>query len=175
MNPAVPAKPFSRWEWALAFRYLRTKRKNGGVGLIATIAFLAIALAIAVLIIVMSVMNGFRAELLSRILGFNGHAYVQGEALWAENYEAAAARVRQVPGVISVSPLVESQAVAQGQILTGAIVRGVSREDLEATPLVADNIVDGSMDEFGVGDYGGDTILMGSRLAEQLGVIAGDS
>jgi lipoprotein-releasing system permease protein len=174
MTPITPAKPFSRWEWALAFRYLRTKRQNAGIGLIATIAFLAISLAIAVLIIVMSVMNGFRAELLKGILGFNGHAYVQGEALWAENWPDVIARLQQAPGVVSVSPLVESQAVVQGQIISGAIVRGVTREDLLATPLIAENIKEGSMEEFGAGDYGGDTILMGTRLAEQLGVLAGD-
>ena len=77
----MSAHPFSAWERAIAWRYLRTKRKNGGVAMISVISFLGITLAVAVLIIVMSVMNGFRIELLSRILGFNGHVYVAGPSL----------------------------------------------------------------------------------------------
>ena len=84
MIDVKPAAPFGAWERSLAFRYLRNKRKNGGVALIAIIAFTAIAIAVAVLIIVMSVMNGFREQLLSRILGFSGHAYVGGNILYEE-------------------------------------------------------------------------------------------
>jgi len=76
-----PAGAFSGWERAIAGRYLRAKRKDGGVAIISLISFIGITLAVAVLIIVMSVMNGFRAELLNRILGFNGHLFVTGQVL----------------------------------------------------------------------------------------------
>ena len=73
-----PAKPFSAWEFGLAYRYLRARRKEGGVALIAIISFVGVMLAVMALIVVMSVMNGFRSELLGRIVGFNGHVYVGG-------------------------------------------------------------------------------------------------
>ncbi len=171
----APGKLFSPWEWLLAFRYLRAKRKSLGVGLISAIAFTAIALAIAVLIIVMSVMNGFRSELLSRILGFNGHAYVQGQAIFEQTYPPTVTRLRAVPGVVSVTPLVESQTIALGRVATGAMVRGMAPEDLKNQPMIVNNIKAGSLTDFGKGEYGGNVILMGNRLAEFLGVQAGES
>jgi lipoprotein-releasing system permease protein len=119
------AGPFSLWERQLAGRYLRTKRQNGGVALISGISFVGITLAVAVLIIVMSVMNGFRTELLSRILGFNGHLYVGGELLTRPDRDETIARIRAIPGVAQVIPMVEAQVmvVGQGQI-SGAVVRG---------------------------------------------------
>ena len=158
----------------LAFRYLRAKRKNGGVALISVLSFTAIALAVAVLIIVMSIMNGFRAELLNRILGFNGHAFVQGEVLRQDQWPAAVARLEQAPGVIQVTPLTESQALVKGTGVAGAIVRGVSAADLRATKFLADNIKQGSIAGFGEGEYGGDLILVGERLAANMGVAPGD-
>ena len=97
-----PGQPFSAWERTIACRYLRAKRKEGGVALISIISFVGIMLAVAVLIIVMSVMNGFRAELLGRILGFNGHVYVTGRPLDGPNRDAVVAahprRARRDPG-----------------------------------------------------------------------------
>ena len=146
------APPFSRWEQSVAARYLRAKRKNGGVALISVISFIGIMLAVAVLIIVMSVMNGFRSELLGRILGFNGHAYVVGQPLYAQDRPAALTRLRAVPGVTSAIPMVEAQAMAigHGQI-AGAIVRGVTPADLKSFDIVATNIVGGSRGSFGQG------------------------
>ncbi len=172
-----PAGPFSGWERAIAGRYLRAKRKDGGVAMISLISFIGITLAVAVLIIVMSVMNGFRTELLGRILGFNGHAYIGGPLLNnpAER-ERALVGVRQIPGVAQALPMVEAEALAQGPsgAVSGAIIRGITASDLKQVKLVASNIKHGSLDGFGVGEYGGDLVLIGDRLASTMGVQVGD-
>ena len=175
-SPSVPAGPFSAWERAIAFRYLRARRKQGGVALVSTISFVGVMLAVAVLIIVMSVMNGFRSELLGRILGFNGHIYVSGPLLGdPARVDQALARIRAVKGVTQAIPMVEAEAmvIGQGQV-TGAIVRGVRPDDLKRMHSVADNIKPGSMQGFGEGDYGGDIVLVGSRLAAQVDDRVGD-
>jgi lipoprotein-releasing system permease protein len=172
-----PAGAFSAWERAIAFRYLRARRKQGGVALVSVISFFGVMAAVAVLIIVMSVMNGFRVELLGRILGFNGHIYVAGALLSdPAKVEQAVERIRRVPGVTQAIPMVEANAmvVGQGQI-TGAIVRGVRPEDLRHMPLIARNIRPGSLQGFGQGEYGGDLVLVGSRLAAEMQVQPGDS
>ena len=169
------APPFGAWERMLASRYLRAKRSQGGVALISIISFIGIMLSVAVLIIVMSVMNGFRAELLSRILGFQGHVYVTGGVLDGAERDPAAQRVLKVPGVVQAAPVIDAQAIAMGPTqITGALVRGLSRKDLEATKLVSGNITSGSLRGFGEGEYGGDVILLGERLAQGLGVGPGD-
>ncbi|HEY2661937.1 MAG TPA: lipoprotein-releasing ABC transporter permease subunit [Caulobacteraceae bacterium] len=171
-----PAAPFSQWERSIAVRYLRAKRKNGGVALISTISFIGIALAVAVLIIVMSVMNGFRAELMSRILGFNGHLFVTGTVLNEPQRDVVVRRLHAIPGVVQAAPLIEAQALVQGHGQTsGAVVRGMSAADVRATPIIAGNIKRGSMDGFGKGEYGGDIILVGERLAASMGVEPGDT
>jgi lipoprotein-releasing system permease protein len=169
------APPFGFWERMLAGRYLRAKRSQGGVALISLISFIGIGLAVAVLIIVMSVMNGFRSELLGRILGFQGHVFVAGGVLDGPALQPAVQRIRQVRGVVQAVPVVQGQVLAMGpNQITGAIVRGVSAQDLAATTIVSHNITHGSLKGYGVGDYGGDVILMGDRLAQGLGVKAGD-
>ena len=169
------ARPFGLWERMLASRYLRAKRSQGGVALISVISFVGIALAVAVLIIVMSVMNGFRTELLSRILGFNGHIYVTGGILDGHERDAAVQRLRALPNVIQVAPVVEAQAIAMGpNQITGAMVRGLNPEDLATTKIVSGNITHGTIKGYGAGDYGGDVVVVGQRLAEAIGVKAGD-
>ncbi|WP_309643434.1 lipoprotein-releasing ABC transporter permease subunit [Phenylobacterium sp.] len=169
------APPFGQWERAVAARYLRAKRSQGGVALISIISFVGIMLAVAVLIIVMSVMNGFRTELLSRILGFSGHLYVAGGVLNSPDRDAMIGRIGKMPGVIQVTPVVEAQAMALGNgQISGAIVRGITPKDLKATKLVSTNITRGTMAGFGEGEYGGDLILVGDRLAQTLGVEPGD-
>jgi lipoprotein-releasing system permease protein len=171
-----PGPAFGLWERALAFRYLRAKRKNGGVGLISTISFIGVMLAVAVLIIVMSVMNGFRTELLSRILGFNGHVFVVGPVLNEPMRSQALARIRAIPGVAQAAPMVEAQGLVQGRGQTsGAVIRGESAADVRATPIVASNIKRGSLEGYGQGEYGGDLILVGERLAANMGVEPGDT
>jgi len=169
------APPFGLWERMLAGRYLRAKRSQGGVALISIISFVGIMLAVATLIIVMSVMNGFRTELLGRILGFQGHAFVAGGVVDEPVRDAAVARLRRVPGVVQVTPVVQGQVLAMGPAqVSGAIIRGISPEDLRATRLVSGNINKGSIAHFGAGEYGGDQIVVGARLAEALGVGPGD-
>ena len=172
-----PAPPFGAWERMLAGRYLRAKRSEGGVALISIISFFGIMAAVAVLITVMSVMNGFRSELLGKILGFNGHVFVSGGLLDnAQIRDAAVERIRKVPGVVQVAPVVEAQAIVLGpNQITGAVVRGLSRPDMLATKIVSTHISSGSTRDFGRGDYGGDTVLIGERLADQIGVKVGDT
>lgn len=170
-----PAGPFSRWERMVAGRYLRSKRREGGVAMIGVIAYVGIALAVAVLIIVMSVMNGFRAELLSRILGFNGHVFVASSPASGLDTAALTRSLSGLPGVVQAAPVIEGQvmAVGDGQV-SGAIVRGVARADLLATRLVADNVTPGGLKGWGEGEYGGDRVLVGERLAAGLGLRPGD-
>jgi len=170
------APPFGLWERMLAGRYLRAKRHQGGVALISIISFVGILLAVATLIIVMSVMNGFRSELLGRILGFQGHVFVTGGVLDGPERDRAAARIVKVPGVTQAAPIIEAQAIAIGPSgITGALVRGIGPRDLADTKLVSGNITAGSLRAFGQGEYGGDVIILGARLAQQLGVAPGDS
>ena len=172
---AQPAPAFGLWERSIAVRYLRAKRKNGGVALISTISFTGVMLGVAALIIVMSIMNGFRAELLSKILGFNGHLFVAGAPLNEPQRDLVLARVRAIPGVQQAAPMINAQALVQGPGgPSGAVVRGVSPADLRDTPIIAGNIKRGSMDGFGRGEYGGDLILVGERLAASMGVEPGD-
>jgi lipoprotein-releasing system permease protein len=170
------APAFGRWERMLASRYLRAKRSEGGVGLITVISFAGVTLAVAILIIVMSVMNGFRAELLNKILGFNGHVFVTGGVLDGAARDPAVQRIEKVPGVTQAIPVIEAQAIAMGPSqITGAIVRGLSPADLKATKIVAGNITKGDLRGFGQGPFGGDVVVVGARLAEQLGVRPGDN
>ncbi|MBS0332730.1 MAG: lipoprotein-releasing ABC transporter permease subunit [Proteobacteria bacterium] len=175
MGGAAP--PFGLWERMLAGRYLRAKRSEGGVALISVISFVGITLAVAVLIIVMSVMNGFRDELLGKILGFNGHVFVTGGLLDdAQARDLAVERISKVPGVTQAFPVIDAQAIAIGpNQVTGAMVRGVPPKDLANMKIVAGNITKGMIGAFGQGDYGGDRVVMGARLAEQLGLHVGDN
>lgn len=175
LKPTRPAGPFSAWEFELALRYLRARRTEGGIALIAIISYVAIALAVMALIIVMSIMAGFRNELLDRMLSFNGHMYVQGQVLVDPDREAAVTRIAAVPGVTSVSPLTENQALvrAAGQT-TGAVVRGIRPQDLDSMSYVFDSLTPEARRAFGQGAYGGDNILIGKALAESMGLRVGD-
>jgi lipoprotein-releasing system permease protein len=163
---------FSAFERMVALRYLRARRREGFISVIAGFSLLGIMLGVATLIIVMSVMNGFRAELLSRILGVGGHITIASTVGSLKDYEAVASRVKQVPGVVSASPLVEGQVMAtfRGNA-TGAMVRGVRPDDLARENLIAKNIKEGSFANFG----GTDTVLIGSRMAQRYGLFVGDS
>lgn len=174
--PGSTGAPFGAFERMIAARYLRASRRQGGVGLISIISFVGIMLAVAVLIITMSVMNGFRQELLGRILGFDGHVFIDTRdapgVLVTDMTEAA----RSTRDVLSAYPIVEGQVLAAAADRTsGAFVRGYSRADMEALTFVSGNIVDGSLDSFGEGTSGGNRVLVGSRLAASLGLFAGDT
>ena len=162
---------FSPVEWMIALRYMRARRAEGFISVIAGFSLMGIALGVATLIIVLSVMNGFRGELLDRILGLNGHIAVVSSTGTLSDYGPLAERVRMIDGVLSVTPLVEGQILAtNGGRAAGALVRGVTPEALAARPSIAGNIRLGSLDQFG----GGDAVVMGSRLARTLGVRVGD-
>ena len=158
---------FGAFERMVAMRYLRARRQEGFVSVIAGFSLLGIALGVATLIIVMSVMNGFRHELLSRILGLNGHLAVYAELGPVLDYDVLAKRIAEVKGVAQATPTVEGQVMATAHGgATGALVRGVRPEDLARRTVVAGHIVAGSLDHF----QGDDAILVGSRLAQRFGL-----
>ena len=142
------------------------------ISVIASISFAGIMLGVATLIVVMAVMNGFRAELLTRILGINGHLILQPIDRPLDDYADVAARINAVDGVKYAIPLVEGQVLASGTVGagTGALVRGMRPEDLAKVSLVADNIRQGSL----IGFTTGEGVAVGTRMAENLGLALGD-
>ncbi|MGA7429659.1 MAG: lipoprotein-releasing ABC transporter permease subunit [Xanthobacteraceae bacterium] len=172
MAESTGTHPFSAFEWMLSLRYLRARRKEGFISVIAGFSFLGIMLGVATLIIVMAVMNGFRQELLSKILGLNGHLLIQPLEQPLTDYADVAARVSKVNGVYLAAPLVEGQALASSPFnASGVVVRGMRGADLAKLTQVSKNIKQGTLDGFD--DNQG--IAIGSRLAEQLSVRAGDN
>ncbi len=161
---------FSAFEWMVAARYLRPRRQEGFISVIAAFSLLGTALGVATLIVVMAVMSGFRVELLDRILGLNGHIVVQDVEGGVRNYDALADKLRQVEGVVTVTPVVEGQVMAMAkQNASGAVVRGIRAEDLRARGIVASKLVAGSLKDF----KGPDAVAVGSRLARKLGLKVG--
>jgi lipoprotein-releasing system permease protein len=153
----------------VAFRYLRARRQEGFVSIIAIFSLLGIALGVATLIIVMSVMNGFRADLLGRILGLNGHLGVYAESGALTDFDAAAQKVGKIPGITEVTPLIEGQVMATSDAgAAGALVRGIRPDDLRRRHLLADHIVEGSL-----ADFDDDGVAVGDRLARRLGLTVG--
>ena len=131
----------------IAGRYLRARRKEGFISVIAILSFVGIMLGVGVLITVMAVMNGFRTELLNKILGFKGHIIVQSESLSLDDYEALTSLIDPIDGVISVTPIVEGQVMAQGRSsMTGSLVRGLKPEDLKAMKIVSNQKFIGDID-----------------------------
>ncbi|WDZ77868.1 lipoprotein-releasing ABC transporter permease subunit [Ensifer adhaerens] len=165
------SRPFSAFERMVAWRYLRSRRKEAFISVIAGFSFIGIMLGVATLIIVMAVMNGFRTELISRILGINGHMIVQPIDGPLNNYAELATKFSGVKGVTMAIPLVEGQVLAQGigDSSTGALVRGIRADDLSKMKSVSDHIQSGDM----VGFASGSGVAIGSRMAEQLGIRVG--
>lgn len=165
-------RPFSAFERMVAWRYLRARRKEAFISVIAGFSFIGIMLGVATLIIVMAVMNGFRTELISRILGFNGHMIVSPIDSPLDNYPELATKFAAVPGVTMALPLVEGQTLATGKggAGTGALVRGLRTDDMVKMKSISGNIKSGDM----VGFASGQGVLIGTRLAAQLGIGAGD-
>jgi lipoprotein-releasing system permease protein len=163
---------FAPFEWMLSLRYLRARRKEGFISVIAGFSFLGIMLGVATLIIVMAVMNGFRQELLDKILGLNGHLLIQPLESPLTDWEGVADRVSKVQGIRLAAPIVEGQALASSPFnASGVLVRGIRGTDLAKLGSIARNIKQGSLDGFDQGQG----IAVGSRLAEQLSVRAGDN
>ncbi len=152
-------------------RYLRARRQEGFISVIAWFSLLGITLGVATLIIVMAVMNGFRHELLGRILGLNGHISIYGAAAGMPDFDAVSGAVSEVPGVTVVNPMIEGQVmVTANGVARGAVVRGLRPDDLRHRPILADHITAGSLDDF----EGDDAALIGARMAERMGLSLGD-
>ncbi|MCL8381896.1 MULTISPECIES: lipoprotein-releasing ABC transporter permease subunit [Xanthobacter] len=165
-------RPFAPFEWMLSLRYLRARRKEGFISVIAGFSFLGIMLGVATLIIVMAVMNGFRQELLGKILGLNGHVLVQPLESPLTDYKAVAQRIAALNGIRIAVPLVEGQALASSPFgASGVLVRGMAEKDLRGLPSVAHNIRQGTLENFDQGQG----IAIGKRLADQLSLRAGDN
>jgi len=164
---------FSAVEWMLAGRYLRARREEGFISIIAVFSLVGISLGVATLIIVMAVMNGFRDELLGRIMGINGHLVVHGiTQIKKPERQVIEKRIAQVSGVRQVSAFVEGQVLATGPQARaqGALVRGIYPDDFRELEIVASSIAGASVDEF----ENGNGVVMGVRLAERLGLGTGD-
>lgn len=185
MNEAASsggARPFAGHEFQLATRYLRARRRHGGIALIAIISFLGITLGVAALIIIMSIMNGFRHELLNTLLGVQSHVYVHAQNMTPEELEEITDRIEALDGVISVGARYNGQALvtANGRTI-GANVVGITRDELAQLDRIVTPVEDnrpglryGSFETFGQGDYGGDDILAGLGVINQLNVIEGE-
>jgi lipoprotein-releasing system permease protein len=161
----------SRYERMIARRYLLPGKGEGFIFLVASISLVAVMLGVAALIIVMSVMNGFRAELFDKVVGLNGHAVIQGYGGRLEDWRQVAQLAQRTPGVVSAQPLIEQSlmATSEGRV-EGVLVRGVRREDLLANATMRANVLAGSLEAL---QPGSDNVALGSRLAQNLGVSVG--
>ena len=171
-EPSGTAHPFGPFEWMLSMRYLRARRQEGFISVNAGFSFLGIMLGVATLIIVMAVMNGFRKELLDKILGLNGHLLIQPLESPLTDWQEVAERVGKVEGIKLAAPIVEGQALASSPLgASGVLLRGVRAADLAKLPSVATNIRQGTLEGFDEGQG----VAIGRRLADQLSLRAGDS
>jgi lipoprotein-releasing system permease protein len=172
MTEPTATRPFSTYEWLLSLRYLRARRKEGFISVTAGFSFLGFMLGVAVLIIVMAVMNGFRTELLSKILGLNGHLLVQPIETPLTDWDAVAQRLTGIDGIILAAPIVEGQALASSPFnASGVLVRGIRGSDLAKFPSIAHNIKQGTLEGFDQNQG----VVIGKRLADQLSLRAGDN
>ena len=167
-----PTRPFAPFEWLIALRYLRARRTEGFVSVISGFSLVGIALGVATLIIVMSVMNGFRHELLKSILGLNGHVSVQGIEGPLLGYDAMAGRIRAVPGVTRAVPVVDGQVMAtQNNVSAGVVVRGMRPADLKSLTLISDTLSAGAL----AGFDDEESVIVGAGLAQKMGLHPGGS
>jgi lipoprotein-releasing system permease protein len=172
MAEPTGTRAFSAFEWMMSLRYLRARRKEGFISVIAGFSFLGIVLGVATLIIVMAVMNGFRKELLDKILGLNGHLLIQPLESPLTDWKEVAERVSRVDGIMLASPVVEGQALASSPFNSaGVLVRGVRAADLVRLPSIANNIRQGTLDGFDEREG----VVIGRRLADQLSLRVNDS
>jgi len=174
-RPAIAAKPpgpFSRFEWLVAGRYLRARRKERFVSVIASLTLVGVVLGVATLIVVMSVMNGFRTELLGKILGVNGHFVVQETLEGLNGYDDVVSRLEGVDGVRYAVPYVDGQALASGTYAaTGVVVRGVDEASLQKLDQLRESAILGGWDQWDTSQGA----AIGQRLADRLGVTIGDT
>ncbi len=161
----------SRHERMIARRYLLPGKGEGFIFLVAGISLFAVMLGVAALVIVMSVMNGFRAELFDKVVGLNGHAVIQAYGGRLDNWQPLLDQARRTPGITSATPLIEQPLMAsrEGRV-EGVLLRGMRLEDIRNNPLIRDNVRAGSLDSL---EPGAQNVAIGSRLAEMLGVTVG--
>ena len=172
MSDPTGTRPFATFEWMLSLRYLRSRRREGFISVIAGFSFLGIMLGVAVLIIVMAVMNGFRKELLDKILGLNGHLLVMPQEQPLTDWDVVAQRISAVPGIRLAAPIVEGQALASSPARSsGVLVRGIRAADLAKLTSIANNLRQGTLEGFDSGQG----LAIGRRLSDQLSVRAGDN
>jgi len=163
---------FSETERTIAFRYIRSRRAEGFISISAWFSLIGIILGVATLIVVMSVMNGFRAELVDRILGINGHliVYKKNEPL-ISNYNEIVNKILDVTDVVAVTPHLEGQALAKTKnTVTGVIVRGTKWSDLAAKKLLWNSLDEAAFNNF----KNKNQIIIGYRLAQRLNVKIGE-
>ena len=166
------AKAFAPFEWMIALRYLRARRAQGFVSVIAGFSFAGIMLGVATLIVVMSVMNGFHIELMNKIIGINGHVFLQGVERPLDDFDDVSERLRKVKGVKLVLPMVEGAAgVSSPYQQTGALVRGIREADIKQLPGISNNVRLGTLESFDT--IGG--VAIGQKMAETLSLRIGDS
>ena len=162
---------FRRFEWMIAGRYLRARRSDSFISVIAGFSLGGIALGVMTLIIVMAVMNGFREELISRIIGFNGHLIVQGYNGKLDNYDEITDRIRNLQHVTRAAPVIEGQVLASANNRSdGAFVRALRPEDLASLDAIAGNIISGTLDDF----VNENVVVVGERFALSYGLGIGD-
>jgi len=172
MTSPATTRPFAPFEWMLSLRYLRARRREGFISVIAGFSFLGIMLGVATLIIVMAVMNGFRKELLDKILGLNGHLLVQPIESPLTDFDEVARRIAGIEGVRLAAPIVEGQALASSPFnASGVLIRGMRAADLTKLTSIATNLKQGTLEGFDQGQG----VLIGRRLADQLTLRAGDN
>ncbi|MGV3489876.1 MAG: FtsX-like permease family protein [Devosia sp.] len=173
-TPAIATKPpgpFSRFEWLVAGRYLRARRKERFVSVIAVLTLIGVILGVATLIVVMSVMNGFRTELLGKILGLNGHFVVMETTEGFADYNDVTTRLETVDGVRYAIPYVDGQALASGvSSATGVVVRGIDEASLAKLESLREAAMLGGWDQWDAGEGA----AIGQRLADRLGLTIGD-
>ena len=169
--------PFAPFEWTLAWRYLRARRQEGFLSLIAGFSILGIALGVATLIIVLAVWNGFEKEFLDRILGFNGHVVLRayedtnGRGL-IPDHEKLVADIQKEPRVIEVTPYAEGAAIAQStRASLGVLLRGLDPKDIQKNRLLSGQVTETAVKALSDGTG----VILGKRLAEAAGVDSGDS
>ena len=161
---------FGTFERMMATRYLRARRQEGFISVIAWFSLIGIALGVATLIIVMSVMNGFRHELITRIVGFNGHVTIYSQAGPVPDYEEVTKSVAGIAGVVSAAPIIDGQVMATANgIASGALVRGVRLEDI-----VSRKTFDGKLRGGSLAVFEEDEVVVGYRLAQKLRLATGD-
>jgi lipoprotein-releasing system permease protein len=170
-NSTKAGRPVAPFEWMIAARYLRAKRQESFISVISFFSLVGIALGVAALIIVMSVMGGFRNQFIQSLLGFNGHVSVRAVGRPITAYDAMAVRLRAVPGVTRAAPIIDGQVMVTAHgANSGVIVRGMRAGDVSGLKSVADSLTPGAL-----AGYGPEGVIIGAGLADKLGLQRGDT